>query len=79
MAEKTDWVSADEAAAILGTTRLNVLMCIKRGVLRGEPEDGGWRVDSQSLEEYRALAQEDRPEVVCKKSCPKSAGCSGCH
>lgn len=60
----------------LNTTPLNVLMHIKRGLLTGIEEDGGWRVDCHSLDALLAKTGGSKAEDVCASSCAKQHACS---
>jgi hypothetical protein len=66
-----------EAAEILHTTQLNVLMHIKRGYLAGIEEDGTWLVDDQSLEALLLKTGGHKAEDVCASGCAKKHACGG--
>jgi len=64
-------------AVKMNTTPLNVLMHIKRGLLKGIEEDGVWLVDCKSLEAL--LAESGGKAEVCASGCVKKHACSaGC-
>lgn len=69
-------LSLAEVAATLGTTPLNVLMHIKRGLLAGVEKDEGWFVSGTSLDAYCADRGVEK-SLVCSSGCAKAAGCSG--
>ena len=73
---KAEWVAAEEAAKVLGTTPLNLLMHLKRGLLTGREIDGSWFVTRASLDR---LVREGKAQVV-KAKCPSACkeGSSGC-
>ena len=63
----------------MNTTPLNVLMHIKRGMLKGVEEDGLWMIDGQSLEALMAKTGGSKAEDVCASGCAKRHACSsGC-
>jgi hypothetical protein len=70
-----NWVSIDQAAEKLGTTSLNVLMHIKRGLLLGEDQDGFWQVDIHSLTELLRQRCDGEAPLVCQSACSIKAGC----
>jgi hypothetical protein len=63
-----------EAASHMGTTEMNILMHIKRGLLMGEECADGWFVNANSLTELMNKSGCSKTDVVVKNSC---AGCSG--
>lgn len=74
-----NWLPLARAAEILGSTPLNVLMHVKRGLLVGVERDGSWLIDPSAL---AALAdRQKRLDVptVCAKACSaKIGGCGSC-
>ncbi|PLX93306.1 MAG: DNA-binding protein [Desulfuromonas sp.] len=70
-------LSVDAVAARLGTTKMNVLMHIKRGVLAGEELDGGWFVTAEALEAYEKSFGSEKQQL-CRSACSKAGGCSSC-
>ena len=77
MSEQT--ISIVEAAKIMQTTHLNVLMHIKRGLLKGIEEDGQWYVDKVSLEALLNQTGGGKAEGVCASGCAKKHACGeGC-
>jgi hypothetical protein len=72
------WITIAQAADELGTTPLNVLMHIKRGLLLGEEIDGAWRVESLSLAALCRQRTEGVLPAVCKSHCSKAGGCGSC-
>lgn len=73
-----DLVPIGEAARTLKTTELNVLMHIKRGLLEGVEDVGGWQVTAASLAALAAAGPAPKGQVVCPPSCGKGGGCSSC-
>jgi len=78
MQKTSDWVPIEDVAERLETTRLNVLMHLKRGLLQGEAQPGGWVVSRASLESFLATAEADRPGVICRSGCAKAGACGSC-
>lgn len=79
MSQDQEYCTIDEAASQLGTTPLNILMHLKRGLLAGHEADGGWQIETASV---RGLldkrSQGEKPDVVCASGCAKTHGCGGC-
>ena len=69
-------IDLDEAAIRLESTPLNVLMHIKRKLLRGEEIDGRWFVEVTSLENFLTERGNSPKENVCQSSC--SHKCPSC-
>ena len=77
--QKTDgseYVTAEEVAADLGTTPLRVLMLIKEKALNGVLRDGAWLVTRESLACFRTRGANLSLQNSCRSSCT-SSGC-GC-
>lgn len=73
------WLPVVRAAEILGSTPLNVLLHLKRGLLVGVERDDGWLVDPGPLAELRRQQRENATPAVCQSVCAKkSGGCGGC-
>ncbi|BCR03772.1 hypothetical protein DESUT3_08410 [Desulfuromonas versatilis] len=71
-------VSLEEAAAVLQTTKLNVLMHLKRKLLEGTELDGNWRISRSSLEALKLKTASEGKAVVCRSHCSSAGGCGGC-
>jgi len=68
-------ITAESAAAVLGTTKLRILILIKEKRLSGTMREGQWYVTRASVEAFR---EEEYPAPVataCRTGC---SGC-GCH
>ena len=72
------WVPLAQAAEILTSTPLNVLMHIKRGLLVGKECEDGWRVAAQSLEALVRQRGETGAATVCASRSVKAHGCKSC-
>lgn len=70
-------VDITDVAKLLNTTQLNVLMHIKRGLLRGSEEEGGWMIDQESLDAFLAMSGGVKSEDVCASGCAKKHACGG--
>lgn len=68
-------ISLAVAAAQLQTTPLNVLMHVKRGLLRGTEELDGWQIETASLQELQQRRLEQGTVPVCRKGCGAAGGC----
>ena len=72
-------LSITEAAKILQTTPLNILMHIKRGLLKGHEKDGQWQVEKTSLRALAARTGGKKADDVCASVCAQKHTCSnGC-
>ncbi|MDO3377576.1 hypothetical protein [Geoalkalibacter halelectricus] len=67
------YVSLEEAAEILGTTTVNVLMNLKRNRLEGREVDGHWQVSKASLTDHDG----DTKAAVSKPMCRRDT-CGSC-
>jgi len=66
-----------DAAKVMQTTPLNVLMHIKRGLLKGVEEKGQWFVNPESLEALLARTGGSKADNVCSSGCDKKTACGG--
>jgi hypothetical protein len=69
-------VTAEEAAGILNTTRLRVLMLLKEKALVGTLENGTWYISRPSLACAEAHGTDQHVAKGCRTYC-SSSGC-GC-
>lgn len=67
----------DSVARKLETTKLNVLMYIKRGILDGYENDGSWYITESSFYKYLVSDELKNTQVCATKSCSHSCG-GGC-
>ena len=67
-----------EAAKSLQTTPLNILMHIKKGLLKGVENDGAWYVEKISLELLLEQTGGVKAADVCASGCAKKHACGGC-
>ncbi|TLM65917.1 MAG: hypothetical protein FDZ69_08130 [Deltaproteobacteria bacterium] len=72
------WLPLAAAAEALGSTPLNVLMHIKRGLLAGVEKESGWQVDPASLAALLRQRGEGGAPAVCRSGCSKAGGCKSC-
>lgn len=70
-------LSINDVAAQLKTTPLNILMHIKRGMLLGAEEEGGWMIDKDSLDTLLAKTGGVKATDVCASGCAKKHACGG--
>ena len=68
-----DLLPISEAAKQMKSTDLNVLMHVKRGLIKGEEREGEWFVDQSSLSEF--LAAHTGKADVCEKKEHCGSGC----
>ena len=76
MTEYPQTIPIAEVAQRLHTTPLNVLMHIKRGLLRGCEGEDGWQIDRTSLESFLA-ASGGKASDVCASGCAAKHACGG--
>jgi hypothetical protein len=77
--EFTHWLALEQAAEQLGTTPLNVLMHVKRGLLVGAVREGEWLVQPDSLAELLRKRSGGEVPAVCQSGCGRKAGgCGSC-
>jgi hypothetical protein len=76
MSQQSQWLSLEEAAQVMTTTTMNVMMHIKRGLLSARESEEGWQIDSASLLGYLDQAGDAARGALCHKSCAK--GCANC-
>ena len=76
--EIESWMPITEAARLLGSTPLNVLMHIKRSLLVGRESEDGWLVDPVSLTALLDKRREGAVPAVCQSGCSKKHGCQSC-
>ncbi|MDH3998208.1 MAG: hypothetical protein OET90_05160 [Desulfuromonadales bacterium] len=70
-------MSISTVAETLNTTPLNVLMHVKRGMLDGAEEEGGWMINKASLDALLAKTGGGKAADVCASGCAKKHGCGG--
>jgi len=66
-----------DAAKVMQTTPLNVLMHIKGGLLKGIEEQGQWFVNPESLDALLARTGGSKADNVCSSGCDKKTACGG--
>ena len=66
-----------EAAQILQTTPLNILMHIKRGLLKGVEEDGQWQIEKAGLEALAEKTGGGKADDLCTSDCARKHACGG--
>jgi hypothetical protein len=80
MKEQTDTgqtLPVTEAAELLGTTHLRILMLIKEGVMKGGQDEGEWFVTRDSLDCFRSHGNDVRRVGACRSTC--GGGSCGSH
>ncbi len=71
-------MSIAEVAQALGTTPVNVLLFIKRGLLVGHEDENGWLVDGESFAAFRHSEAGRDGRAHCRSACSKAGGCGSC-
>lgn len=75
MCTSASYVALDEAAALLETTEMRILMLLKKNQLSGrQSENGTWQIDKASLQ----LCGKPLPSDIVKKGCGGGCGSGGC-
>lgn len=77
MKDRTERLPVPLVADRLNTTPLNVLMHIKRGLLRAVEKEGAWLVDVRSLDELLAKTGGGKAETACSSGCARNHACGG--
>lgn len=72
-------MSIDEVAKALGTTPVNVLLFIKRGLLVGHEDARGWLVDGESFAAFRNSEAGQKGRAHCRSACSRAGGCGSCE
>jgi hypothetical protein len=72
-------MSIDEVAQALGTTPVNVLLFIKRGLLAGREDEDGWLVDGESFAAFRNSEAGQDGRAHCRSACSRAGGCGSCE
>ncbi|WP_305043596.1 hypothetical protein [Geoalkalibacter sp.] len=67
-------VSIEDAAEILGTTTVNILMNLKRGLLEGHEIEGRWWVSKASLAAHGGDTRAAVAQPHCRRSTCGSCG-----
>ena len=66
-----------EVAQMLQTTPLNILMHIKKGLLKGVEEEGSWLIERTSLEIFLKKTGGVKAADVCATGCAERHACGG--
>ena len=74
--KKEELVTADEAAALLGTTNMKILMLIKRGMLKGQEKDGEWHLCKESVLGLKTRGWQQEEAESCRNGCSPSPSCN---
>jgi len=72
-------MSISEVAQALGTTPVNVLLFIKRGLLVGREDENGWLVDGESFAAFRDSEAGQDGRAHCRSACSRAGGCGSCE
>ena len=80
MEEQTDTgktMPVMEAAEVLGTTHLRILMLIKEGALKGGQDGNEWFVTRESLDCFIIHGDDVQAKSTCRSAC--GGGSCGSH
>lgn len=72
-------MSIDEVAQALGTTPVNVLLFIKRGLLVGREDENGWLIDGESFAVFRNSEAGQDGRAHCRSACSRAGSCGSCE
>ena len=67
------WLGLEEAATAMQTTKVHLLMMVKRGLVKAREVDGEWRVDPASI-----TGKQRSGDVFNHARCKSHDGCGGC-
>jgi len=73
--QETSFILLAEAAKLLNTTEMRVLIMVKRDELQGKMEGDGWLVELSSLQRCARPEPADIVKPRCGSGC--GGGCSG--
>jgi hypothetical protein len=68
-------IPIEEAAEHMETTELNVLMHVKRGLIKGEETEGEWYINADSLAEFQEKNGKKVKVHISKKCGSCNGGC----
>jgi len=74
--EETQYIPIAEAAREMETTHLQILILIRRNMMKGCEVDGEWYVEKSAIPSFKDLVMDDNKAVGCRASCA-SGGCGG--
>lgn len=72
--DDNDLVSLEQAAEMLGTTSVNILMNLKRGLLQGQQVEGNWLVSRASIAAHEGDTRAAVSAPLCRRSTCGSCG-----
>lgn len=70
---QSNMIPVAEAASMMETTEINILIHINRGLLSGEECEDGWFINADSLK--KLMNSSGKSEMVMKSHC---GSCSSC-
>ena len=68
-------LSLEKTAQLLRTTKVNVLMHARKGLLEQVEDDGQWYITIKSFEEFVSDNGIKKSEAVCQSHCAHAASC----
>lgn len=68
-----------EVAKGLGSTHVNVLLLIKRGLLEAREVDGEWFIDKDDFANFLESEAGRAGRAPCRSACSKAGGCDSCE
>jgi len=71
-------VSLEQAAKMLGTTPMNILMHLKHKLIQGTEVDGQWAICAESLNAFSEKNQ-GSDKTLCKKHTCQHSACGSCE
>lgn len=77
MDTKQGLMTLDKTAQLLKTTKVNVLMHARKGLLEQVEDQGLWYITIDSLEEFIGNNGARKADNVCGSGCSRAASCGG--
>lgn len=74
----TETTSLTQAAQLLGTTPMNILMHLKHKLIVGTQVNGEWNIDSHSLHTFK-MENKGKDKTLCKKHSCQHSACGSCE
>lgn len=71
-------VTLEQAAELLATTPMNILMHLKHKLIVGIEADGGWKIDLASLNAFK-VEHNGKDKTLCKKHTCQHSACGSCE
>jgi len=77
MFDDSGLLSLTKTAQLLKTTQVNILMHVRKGLLKQVEKDGIWYITIASLEGFVSENGVRKSDRVCASGCSRHASCGG--